>query len=384
LTQKLYLLISLVFLCQVFFVLPVKSTSNQFPQAIELGRYNLFQDKYWAVHNKTIQQLRNEGYDVPGDANSFVQANYTYLDYTFKSKIVRLSWPNVTLQITEGTHDLNVTVYRTIDDEGISERLGSYLRSNLPLYIHPYPLEVRDPDLGVGFNPSVFTIGNTFPTLLLTYTVNRTEILNGTPWGQNDTYVCEGYFANATHSYKWTTWCDARSGLFLKLAVESKTPTFTSYEEQKIVKTGVEGDRFDVVKNDQFYQVLVDTNSTLSSFLFDSSTNKISLTVDGPMGTSGMCNITVPKSLVLPSYDFEVYVDGQKTVHTVTEDTDNYYISFSYEHSTHTITINLVSGAIWTQWWFWTIVIMVIAVLAGVVYLLKRKKPATKSTPSSP
>lgn len=352
---------------------PARSTSNQFPPAVTLGRYSLFQDKYSTVHNETVQQLRSQGYDVTGDVNQYVQANYTYIKYTLKSKIVRLSWPNASLQITEGTHDLNLTVYRSMDDGTVGVRLGSFLKSNVPSFIHRYSLTVQDADLGVGFDPSLFAIGNMFPSSILTYLVSRTETLNDTSWGQNDTYVCAGYFANATHSYSSTAWCDAASGLFLKHVVGSKTPTSVSYEERKIIETGVENDRFDVVLNRQSFQVSVHTNSTLSGFEFDSSANKISLTIDGPNGTSGICNITFPRSPVSTGYGFEVYVDGQKVNHTLTEDANNYYVSTSYQHSTHTITVNIVGGILWTQWWFWASAITIIAVLAGAIYFLRKR-----------
>lgn len=220
----------------------------------------------------------------------------------------------------------------------------------------------------------MFTIGNTFPTLLMTYTVNRTETLTGTPWGQNETYISIGHFANGTHSYDWTTWCDAESGLFLKLEVETRTPTYVSHEEAEITKTGVEKDRFDVARDNQIYQVLVDTNSTLSNFAFNSSTNKMNLTVDGPTGTSGICNITVPKGLVPTGYTVEVYFDDQKTTYALTEDSNNYYIIVTYQHSKHTITISIVSNIYWTQWWFWTIIGVVIVMITGATYYLKKRR----------
>lgn len=372
--KKLSSSVILVLLVQTLAALPVESSSDQFPSAVTLGRYNLFEDKYWIVYNKTAQQLRSEGYEVAGESDSLLMVNYSRIGYTLKSKVVKLSWPNVTLQLIEGAHDLNVTAHRIMGDGSIGEKLASFLRTSRPPYVHPYPLEVNDPDLGVGFNPSVLTVGNTFPTKLLTYTVSRTQILSGTPWGQNQTYVLRGYFANTTHSYDWTVWNDAQSGLFLRLAVESKTPTFTSYEEAEIIETGIEWDKFDVAQDGQSYKVLIDTNSTLSEFTYDSNTNKISLTVDGSAGTSGICNVTVPKGLVPAGYSIEVYVDGQKTAYTHTEDTSNYYVCATYQHSSHTITVGFVNAAIWLQWWFWLIIAAVVAILVIGIYAIGKRR----------
>jgi len=100
--RKHVLLTSLIFFSQVFFVLPIKSNPDQIPPAAVVGRYILGEDRYWIVYNKTVLQLRDEGYDVQGDSDWLLQVNYTRLDYTFKCKIVKLFWPNITAEITEG------------------------------------------------------------------------------------------------------------------------------------------------------------------------------------------------------------------------------------------------------------------------------------------
>jgi hypothetical protein len=361
-------------------VLPARSVSEP-PSAIVLGRYNYFSDNYWIVYNRTVQQLQNEGYDVSGNASWLANANYTRLNNTFKTKIVSLSWPNLATQGVEGSHDLNVTAYRVLDDGSLGERLGSFLRTNQPIYVHSFLVDAEDPDLGVGFDPSEFTVGNSFQTRLLTYTVQRTEILTGTPWGQNSTYVLYGAFANATLSLDWTTWCDAESGLFLKVKIDTKTSTYTAHEEQNLIETGVEANKFDVAISGQSYQVHIDTNSTLDGFVFDPDTNRMNFTVEGATGTSGILNVTVPKSLVPVGCGFDVLVDGQAASYTMVEDASNYYLGVSYNHSTHTITIGFVATALWNQWWFWpTIGAIIVVIMIMAYFFLKRR---TKETPNS-
>jgi len=378
--KKCILLIFLVLLCQAFLVLPARSVSEP-PPAIVLGRYTLFSDNFWIVYNKTVQQLQNEGYGVSGNASWLAKANYTHLNYTFKTKIVSLSWPNLATQGIEGSHDLNMTAYRIMDDGSLGERLGSFLRTNQPIYVHPFLVEAEDPDLGVGFDPSSFTIGNSFQTRMLTYTVQRTEILAGTPWGQNNTYVLNGVFVNATLSIDWTTWCDAESGLFLKVKIDTKTSTYTSHEEQNLIETEVEADKFDVAINGKSYQVHIDTNSTLDGFVFDSNVNRMNFTVEGATGTSGTLNVTVPKGLVPAGYGFEVFVDDQATSYALTEDVSNYYVAVSYHHSMHAITISFVAFALWNQWWFWPAIGATIVVIMILAYFLLKRR--TKKTPSS-
>ena len=380
-SRKLVLFITLIFLSQIFLVLPIKSSPDQFPPAAVVGRYALYEDKYWFSENKSVQQLRDEGYDVPGDPDWPLQVNHTRLDFTLKCTILKLSWPNVTFQIIEGEHDRNVTAHKIMEDGSIGEKIASFIRVNQPYFPYMRTVESWDPQLGPMFNPSVFVIENTFSGKLLEYSVNRTKILTDTPWGQNETYVLYGYFANASHYIKNVAWCDAESGIILKQIWDQKTPMFISHEEQKIVETGI---KFEVVHEGEIYEIPIDTNSTIKEIAHDPAAKEIYLTVNGSKGTLGICNITIPKELMPADHNIQVYIDDQKTDHQLTEDADNYYVYVEYQHSTHTITIKFVTIAIWTQWWFWLIVTVGIIVLAGTVYFLKRRKPSSPNAASLP
>ncbi len=140
--------------------------------------------------------------------------------------------------------------------------------------------------------------------------------------------------------------------------------------------------KFEVVHEGEIYEFSVNTNSTIVAF--DPTAKQISLTVNGSTGTLGTCNITIPKQFVPADHNIEVYIDGQKTEHQLTEDEDNYYVYVEYQHSIHTLTISLVTVAIWMQWWFWLIVAAGIIVLAGTVYFLKRRQLPPLNAPSLP
>ena len=145
-SRKLLLLIFLVFLGQVLLVLPIKLSFGQPPSAATVGRYVVSEDKHWIVYNKTVQEVKNEGYNVSGDLGSVLQVNYTRLGYTFRSAIVKLSWPNVTVESVEGRYDLNVTAFRINDNGTIGERAGSFLRVNQPPRMRTW--DSQDPHLG--------------------------------------------------------------------------------------------------------------------------------------------------------------------------------------------------------------------------------------------
>jgi len=210
---------------------------SQVPSAAVLGRYVLWNDKFWMVTNKTVQQLSSEGYNVLGEPNQLVNVNYTRLNYTMKNKIVKLNWPNITAEIVEGGHDLNVTVYK-IEGGAIGERIGSFLRPNQPSRAGR-TYDTWDPAFGPGFSPSVLWNGNTV-TSWFEYHVTGPEILQGTPWGQNQTFVLTGEKTNSTHSFRNCVWCDAGTGIVLKQIYDQKTPNLVTHEEMFISETGIE------------------------------------------------------------------------------------------------------------------------------------------------
>jgi hypothetical protein len=355
----------LVALNQIILVIPAKSSPDQPPPSAGVGRYVLYEDNFWIVYNKTVGQLRSEGYDVQGDSDLLLEVHYEYLEYTFKCKILELSFPGVTLENVQGKHILRVVAY------GNGTEYASFERDIQP-YSHTW--QSQNPDLGVMFNPSAFVIGNTFPTNLLEYRVDSTEPLN-TPWGQNETYVLRGSFSNATHSFRNAVWCDAISGIILKIVWDSKTLTYVSHEEMKTIETGVAGSNFEVTYGEDISETRsVDSTSNVTVFIYDSTTDEIILTVTGTTGTSGECIIPVPKDVVPEEHIFEAYIDNQKTNYKLTEDDENYYVHVEYQHSTHIIKIGFVPAPpFWTEWWFWLIVAAAIIASAGAFLFLRRR-----------
>jgi len=232
------LFVFLVFAIFLFMVSPARLTSTQVPSAAGLGRYVLWADNYWMVVNKTIQQLSQEGYDITGAPDKLLHVNYTRLDYSFKSKIVKINWPNVTVELTEREYDLNVTAYDILVDGTIGEKVGSFLRENQPSRTGR-TYDTWAPSFGPGFDPTVLWNGNTF-TVWLEYHVTGPEIFYNTPWGQNETFVLVGESINSTHSFRGRVWCDAQTGIILKHILEIKMPNLVTREEQTIIETGIE------------------------------------------------------------------------------------------------------------------------------------------------
>jgi hypothetical protein len=89
-----------------------------------------------------------------------------------------------------------------------------------------------------------------------------------------------------------------------------------------------------------------ESNSTLSSLAFNSTTKEISFTASGPSGSTGYVSFLISKSLTGNATDFKVYLDGEEIQCNVTELSDSLLIFFQYTHSTHEVLIKLATVTI--------------------------------------
>jgi parallel beta-helix repeat protein len=87
------------------------------------------------------------------------------------------------------------------------------------------------------------------------------------------------------------------------------------------------------------YNVNVVSNSTVSEFSFDPEGAQIRFNVEGENGTSGFCNVTIPKELLNAEYSWTVRVDGASVTPTVNQDATSTYFYFTYNHSAKTVEI---------------------------------------------
>ena len=85
----------------------------------------------------------------------------------------------------------------------------------------------------------------------------------------------------------------------------------------------------------------VESNSTLSSLAFNSTSEEVSFAVSGPSGTTGYVKFIVSKQLVPDASSLKVYLDNTQIEYTVSSVDDAWLLYFAYPHSTHTITIRM-------------------------------------------
>ncbi len=96
------------------------------------------------------------------------------------------------------------------------------------------------------------------------------------------------------------------------------------------------------VWNDVPYRVIFDSNSTVAGFNFNLGAKQFSFTVEGPPGTVGFCNVSIPKALLNASREeWIILVDGEYPAEcNITESETHTFIYFTYEHSVHPVTIS--------------------------------------------
>jgi hypothetical protein len=88
----------------------------------------------------------------------------------------------------------------------------------------------------------------------------------------------------------------------------------------------------------------VESNSTVTSIVFNPESDELNLSVIGQSGTTGFVDAYLSKSLVGNVSAVQAYIDGNPVAFTVTSTEDSWILHFYYHHSSHNITFNL-SGA---------------------------------------
>lgn len=89
------------------------------------------------------------------------------------------------------------------------------------------------------------------------------------------------------------------------------------------------------------YVFAVESNSTISALEFRAENSQLAFTVTGPNGTRGYIKVTVAKSLVSEIEGVEIKLNDESVDYTAESTGDSWILFFTYQHSTHRVTINL-------------------------------------------
>jgi len=126
------------------------------------------------------------------------------------------------------------------------------------------------------------------------------------------------------------------------------------------------------------FATCITSNSTVSNISFNRTFTSeglphqgiITFNVTGSTGTIGFCNVTIPKNFMWG--DWVVLVDETLSPRIVTWDNANYYVYFTYTHSSHTVAI--ISTGVVPEFPFGIalFVILALATLVGAIIGGKR------------
>ncbi len=83
----------------------------------------------------------------------------------------------------------------------------------------------------------------------------------------------------------------------------------------------------------------IESNSTISNFAFNNKTLELSFTVAGENGTLGYVKASILKSMLPDPSIVKVTFDRHKLYYTLTSDSNNWFMEFSYPHSEHKIKV---------------------------------------------
>ncbi|MCW4029349.1 MAG: hypothetical protein NWE92_06855 [Candidatus Bathyarchaeota archaeon] len=132
----------------------------------------------------------------------------------------------------------------------------------------------------------------------------------------------------------------------------------------------------------------VNSNSTISQLAFNSTSNELAFTASGQSGTHGYVEVYVPKTLISDISNLRAFVDGAEVSFSSQDQGDAWFITLSYSHSEHRITMELgvrpqTIEPLTGNWFKDNIVLiaiigLVLVIVAGVVVAYKRNNKSQK------
>jgi len=129
------------------------------------------------------------------------------------------------------------------------------------------------------------------------------------------------------------------------------------------------------------YWVAIFSNSTLGNFNFSQPLKQISFNVTGEPGTSGFCNVTIPRALLRANvtHPWQILLNGADITNDtiITENATHTFIYFTYSHSAQTVKI--IGTEVIPEFPTWALALLMLFVLAvGVPILRKRMQSPVK------
>ena len=123
----------------------------------------------------------------------------------------------------------------------------------------------------------------------------------------------------------------------------------------------------------------IESNSTVSSLAFNSTSLELGFAVTGPDGTGGYVKTTIAKDLVSDPENIQIFLDGDELTYELNSNVDSWVLFFTYTHSLHQVSISLAESSevigFDYEYLVWIVLIVVIVVIGiGLVVYFKKFK----------
>ena len=116
----------------------------------------------------------------------------------------------------------------------------------------------------------------------------------------------------------------------------------------------------------------VESNSTITSLAFNSTSQALSFTVTGEPNTTGYVKVTIQKSIVANGSDLKVFLDGYELTYTLTESADSWALLFNYSHSTHQVIVKVDENSIVPEYTSWLTLSLVLILALPIIFYKKK------------
>jgi len=260
--------------------------------------------------------------------------------------------------------------YSIVDGEIMPDHLGhGYFNNTPPPPVHDIAVTAVVPSAtsvrpGDAINIAITVLNE--GTVTESFTVNA--------YAGNDLVGSTTGSLNAGTSGTYTiTWTTTAEGNFI---IKGEVPPVTGEVDtaDNILEDGTvtvsTKTVFPVTADGQTFDVVVESNSTISSFDFRQGDKEIKFSVTGPDGTAGFCNVTIPTSLMTGS-PWMIFINDVITSYIQSGNETHTFLWLKYAHSTK----NIMIRGTWVVPEFPTPMplLLALAILAASAIALKRK-----------
>jgi len=166
--------------------------------------------------------------------------------------------------------------------------------------------------------------------------------------GLKDKTIVISYTFSGIGTWTPITSCTTdNAGNYLATWIPTATGTFTlnaTWNGTDTVSPANSTTTLNCLSYDQ-YVFSVESNSTISGLAFNAANRVLSFTATGPDGTNGYVSATLAKNLTANPAGVKVLIDGNQVACSPTSTSDSCRLYFTYQHSTHTVVIDLSAAA---------------------------------------